>query len=58
LVNKVGSVALFTWLQPRTKKDLVPRKGLPMKEISEVRGLKTAGLSVREIVRSTGAART
>ena len=36
----------------------MPRKRLPMRKINEVLRLKAAGLSVREIARSTGAART
>jgi len=36
----------------------MPRKRLPMRKINEVLRLKAAGLSVREIAFSTGAART
>jgi len=36
----------------------VPRKRLPVRQIKEVLRLKAAGLSLREIERSTGAART
>jgi Helix-turn-helix domain of resolvase len=36
----------------------VPRKRLPMRKINEVVRLKAAGLSIREIARSAGGART
>ena len=59
MVHQGGHVALETWLHAyATKEDHVPRKRLHMRKTREVLRLKAAGLSVREIQRSTGAART